>query len=103
MAQNIIRTSSPSTHSFGALNKMSFASYASFEMDTSEDILLNVRSAVIVRTISMLNPPPLRRSTVIRFGGVVVVVRGWEGAAWEAIFLIFDFFVKKTDEKNCAL
>jgi len=40
-------------------------------MDTSEDIFLNVRSAVIVRTISMLNPPPLRKSTVIRFGGAV--------------------------------
>ena len=72
IALNIIRTSSPlSTHSFGALNKMSFASYASFEMDTSEGIFLNVSSAVMVRTISMLNPPPLRRSTVIRFGAAV--------------------------------
>ena len=43
----------------------------SFEMDISEDILLNVSSAVIVRTISMLKPPPLRKSTVIRFGGAV--------------------------------
>ena len=86
MAQNIIRTSSPSTHSFGALNKMSFASYASFEMDTSEDILLNVSSAVMVRTISILNPPPLRRSTVIKFGGAVVVRDCLEEEEGEAIF-----------------
>jgi hypothetical protein len=103
MAQNIIRTLSPSTHSFGALNKMSFAPYASFEMDISEDILLNVSSAVILRTISMLNPPPLRRSTVIRFGGAVVL-RGCleEG---EAIFEFFEFFVEKKFFfflKNCC-
>ena len=43
------------------------------DINNWEDIFLNVRSAVMVRTISTLNPPPLRRSTVIRFGGAVVV------------------------------
>ena len=40
-------------------------------MDTSADIFLNVRSAVMVRTIATLNSP-LRRSTVIRVGGLAV-------------------------------
>ena len=95
MARNIIRTSSPSTHFLGALNKMSFASYASFDMETSADIFLNVRSAVIVRTISMLNPPPLRRSTVIRFGAAVVA-RGCLQLEGEFIFIKLFFFLALT-------